>query len=666
MAAALIGRSLRRCEDHRLLTGGGRFLDDISLPAQARAVVLRSPHAHADLGALDVRTAVQAPGVLAVPTGAQYRAAGYGPLPSRVQVNNKDGTPRADPPRWPLATDRVRHVGDPIALVVAETEDQAWDAVELIAVEYAPRPSVAHPLAALAGEAPQLWDEAPGNLCYDTEFGDRAAADAAFARASRIIEIDLVNNRLIANSIEPRAAIGTHDDDGRFVLYVSSQGVHRLRDPLAEDILRVPRERVRVITPDVGGGFGMKIMMYPEYPLVLWAAKLLGRPVKWVAGRAESFLSDAHGRDHRTHAALALDAEGRFLGLRVSAVANLGAYLSTFGPGVPAGAGVPLYVGLYDFAAAHVEIKAVFTNTVPVDAYRGAGRPESNYVVERLIDKAGREQGLHGAELRRRNFVTPERMPYRTALGYVYDSGEFARNLDDAVRIGGRPGFATRRSAAKARHKLAGLGLASYIHATPGGDGETAHLKIDGAGTLTLLNGGQSNGQGHFTTFAQVLADALAVPVASVAVAQGDTDRIAEGSGTGGSRTLLHGAAAIMDAAAKIIERGKRVAGEMLEAAPADIAFANGGFAIRGTDRRLGLFEVAAYAERAGEPLAALGAAPAERSFPNGCHVCEVEVDPDTGVTEIVRYTFVDDLGTLVNPLLAAGQVHGGTVQGIG
>ena len=385
-----------------------------------------------------------------------------------------------------------------------------------------------------------------------------------------------------------------------------------------------------------------------------------------VAPNGDVFIADGHGRDHRTHAALALDAEGRFLGLRVSAVANLGAYLSTFGPGVPAGAGVPLYVGLYDFAAAHVEIKAVFTNTVPVDAYRGAGRPESNYVVERLIDKAGREQGLHGAELRRRNFVTPERMPYRTALGYVYDSGEFARNLDDAVRIGGRPGFATRRSAAKARHKLAGLGLASYIHATPGGDGETAHLKIDGAGTLTLLNGGQSNGQGHFTTFAQVLADALAVPVASVAVAQGDTDRIAEGSGTGGSRTLLHGAAAIMDAAAKIIERGKRVAGEMLEAAPADIAFANGGFAIRGTDRRLGLFEVAAYAERAGEPLAALGAAPAERSFPNGCHVCEVEVDPDTGVTEIVRYTFVDDLGTLVNPLLAAGQVHGGTVQGIG
>ncbi len=396
MAPAAIGRPLRRAEDRRLLTGRGRFLDDINLAGQARAVMLRSSLARADLRALDVRAAAEAPGVLAVLTGAQYRAAGYGPLPCRVEVLNKDGTARADPPRWPLATDRVRHVGDPIALVVAETDAQARDAVELIAVDYAPRPAVTRPLEALAPQAPQLWDEAPGNLCYDTELGDRAATEATFSRAPRVTEIDLVNNRLIANSIEPRGAIGSLEADGRFVLYVSSQGVHRLRDPLAEDILRIPREGLRVITPDVGGGFGMKIMMYPEYPLVLWAAKVVGRAVKWVADRGESFLSDVQGRDHTTHAALALDEEGRFLGLKVSAVANLGAYLSTFGPGIPAGAGVPLYASLYDFATAYVEIKAVFTNTVPVDAYRGAGRPESNYVVERLIDKAGRDLGWTG------------------------------------------------------------------------------------------------------------------------------------------------------------------------------------------------------------------------------------------------------------------------------
>ena len=391
MAAAAIGRSLRRQEDHRPLTGGGRFLEDIDLPGQARAVVLRSSHAHADLDPLDIRAAAEAPGVLTVLTGAGYRDAGYGPLPSRVKVVNKDGSPRADPPRWPLAIDRVRHVGDPIAMVIAETETQARDAVERITVGYAERPAVTDPLAALAREAPQLWDEAPGNLCYDTELGDRAAVEAAFARAPRITEIDIVNNRVIACSMEPRGAIGALDEAGRFVLYVSSQGVHRLRDPLAEHVLRVARERVRVITPDVGGGFGMKIMMYPEYPLVLWAAKILDRPVKWIAGRAESFVSDAHGRDHRSHAALALDEAGRFLALKVSVVANLGAYPSTFGPGVPAGTGAPLYASLYDFAAAYVEIKAVFTNTVPVDAYRGAGRPESNYAVERLIDKAARD-----------------------------------------------------------------------------------------------------------------------------------------------------------------------------------------------------------------------------------------------------------------------------------
>ena len=666
MADVALGRSLRRSEDRRFLTGGGRFLDDINLPRQARAVVLRSVHARADLGELDIRAAAAAPGVLGVLTGADYRAAGYGPLPSRVRVVNKDGTPRADPPRWPLATDRVRHVGDPIALVVAETEAQACDAAELIAVDYAPRPAVTASLAALAPEAPQLWDEAPGNLCYDTKLGDRAAAEAAFAGAPRITEIDLVNNRVIANPIEPRGAIGFLDDDGRFVLYVSSQGVHRLRDPLAEDILRVPPGRVRVITPDVGGGFGTKIMMYPEYPLVLWAAKVVGRPVKWVAGRSESFLSDVHGRDHVTHAALALDQEGHFLAIKVSVLANLGAYLSSFAPGIPAGSGAPLYASLYDFAAAYVEIKAVFTNTVPVDAYRGAGRPESNYAVERLIDKAGRELGLDGAELRRRNFIAPERMPFHTVLGYTYDSGDFARNLDDANRIARRTGFARRRAATRARGMLGGIGVASYIHVTPEIDDEVASVRVEGAVRFTLLSGGQSNGQGHATTFAQILGDGLAVPAASVVVVQGDSDRIAAGHGTGGSRTLLHGAAAMMVAAANVIAKGTAMAGEMLEAAPADIDFVEGEFAIAGTDRRVGLFEVAARAEQSGDPLAALGAAPARHSFPNGCHVCEVEVDPDTGATEIARYTVVDDLGTVVNPLLAAGQVHGGTVQGIG
>ena len=692
-----VGQAVRRTEDTRLLTGQGRYMDDIDVPGQARAFFVRSPHAHAEIERIDTAAAAQAPGVVGVLTAAEYRAAGYGPLPCEVAITNIDGSARADPPRWPLAGDRVRYVGDSVALVVAETLAAAKDAAERIEIAYQPLPAVSDAAAALGPDAPRIWDEAPGNLCFDYEVGDKAATEAAFAAAAHVSRIDIVNNRVIVNSMEPRGAIAECTAEGRFVFHVSSQGVHMFRDWLCDSVLHIPRERLRVLTPDVGGAFGMKILLYPEYPVLLLAAERLGRPVKWIPDRSDAFMTDVHGRDNVTHAELAMDSQGRFLGARVVTIANMGAYLSTFGPYIPTYDGAPLLASVYDNPAIYAVAKGVFTNTVPVDAYRGPGRSEANYTIERLVEAAARDLGVGQAELRRRNFIPPEKMPYKTALVHTYDSGAFAHVMDKAMERAEWSGFEARRAAARARGKLAGIGMSYYVEATgtlPEGDvgldemdhelqvpvsgqsgveallGDSAIVRVTGEGGVEVVSGTQTNGQGHATAFAQIVSDSLGVPFESITLVQGDSDDIAMGQGTGGSRTVIYGGAAMIDAADKVIERGKVQAAEMMEAAAADIEYAEGQFTIAGTDRRVGIFEVAADASRGEGGLEAEGGYLPEvgkgRSFPNGCHVCELEIDGDTGLVEIVRYTIVDDFGKMINPLLVAGQVHGGTAQGIG
>ena len=669
MARFGISQPVRRVEDDRLLRGQGRYIDDVNLPGQARAHFLRSPHAHANLARIDTARAAAAPGVVAILTGPEYRDAGYHELYSEklyldTPILNKDGTHRADPGRWPLAIDRVRHVGDAVAMVIAETVDQAKDAAELIDIEYEALPAVTGVTAAQAAGAPMVWDDVPGNLCFHWELGSEAAKDAAFAKAARVTKLDLVNNRIVANPIEPRGALASYGEDGRFTLSLATQNVHMIRDVLCDQIMEVPRHEMRVVTHDVGGGFGTKYYMYPEYPLTLWAAKRLGRPIKWTPDRAESFLTDVHARDHVTHAELATDADGRFLGLHVVKNCNMGAYLSTYAAFIPTMDGAALLAGAYDNPAIYVEVHAVFTHTVPVDAFRGLGRPEANYTVERMVDHAARELGLDPVELRRRNLIPPDKIPYKTALRDTYDSGEFERNMNDALFRAEHAGFAARRAESRRRGRLRGFGLAYYMEATEGLPEDEAAMAVTAEGEVRVLTGTQDTGQGHRTTFAQIVADHLQVPFETIAIVQGDTDVIAEGPGTGGSRSVIFGGAAMVDAANNVIEKGRGLAAETLEAAAADIAYAQGQFTIRGTDRRVGLFEIAA--ERGG--IAAEGHFKPEvsRSFPNGCHVCEIEVDPETGAIEIVRYTVVDDFGKVINPLLVAGQVHGGTVSGIG
>ena len=675
MAKFGFGQSTERSEDDRFLSGRGNYIDDLTLPGQVHAHILRSPHAHARIERLGTEAAAALPGVLAVLTGADYRAAGYRPVPCAGKIENADGTPCADPPRWPLAIERVRHVGDGVAMIVAETPDLARDGAEGIEVEYASLPFVASIAAALEPGAPLVWDEVPANLAFHWETGDGAATDAAFARAARTVGLDLVNNRLVGSPLETRGAVATFAD-GRHTLHVAGQGVHAMRDMLCEDILGLPSEGLRVVTPDVGGGFGVKYFVYPEYALLLWAARTLGRPVKWIAERGEGFLSDVHARDHATRGEIALDSDARILGLRVRKVANMGAYLSNYAPFIPTEGGSRVLPSVYAIPAVHVEVRGVFTNTAPVDAYRGAGQPEAIYAIERLIDAAARELGLPAAEFRHANTIAPEAMPHRTALGLTYDSGAFADNLDSALRAAEFSGFAARRDAARAEGWLLGFGIAPYIEATEGAADGEASLEVSGDGLVTIFSGWQSTGQGHETAFAQVVAARLGVPFEAVAVVQGDSGRIARGLGTGGSRSILFAAVALEDASTKIIERGGAIAADLLEAAAVDVDFDEGEFRIVGTDRRVGLFEVAAEAARRGDGgLAAegsyvpdkAGAYPdAGTSYPNGCHACELAIDAETGRVEVRRYVAVNDFGTIVNPMLVAGQVHGGTAQGIG
>jgi carbon-monoxide dehydrogenase large subunit len=674
-----IGQPIRRVEDRRFLTGSGRYLDDIARPRQAHAALLRSPHAHAIIHAIDTNAALGAPDVVAVLTGEDLARDGVGTIPCVSAVTNRDGSQMALPPRPALVRDQVRHVGDAVALVVAETAAQARDAADLIEVDYEMRSAVVDTGKALDPGQPAVWpaidNDHPGNLCFDWETGDRAAVERGMAAARHRVSLTLVNNRVVANSIEPRGAIGEYDPgDNSYTLWSSTQGSHFLRNLLAEHVFDIPENRIRVVTPDVGGGFGMKLFLYPEHVLVLWAAKRIGRPVKWVADRSEAFVTDTQGRDNVTRLDLALDQDFRFLGLAVELTANMGAYLSNFAPEIPTSSGAVMYSGVYAFPAIHVRVKGVYTNTVPVDAYRGAGRPEAAYAVERLIDYAARSLGIEADELRRRNFIRPEAMPHRTPLGLTYDSGDFARNFDDALTKADAAGFPARREEARRRFRLRGLGHAVYIEQSGFPPDEFAEARFDPSGTLTLLMGTQSSGQGHQTAYAQLAAEKLGLPLEKIRVLQGDTAAIGFGRGTGGSRSLPVGGAALVHAADKLIDKGKKIAAHKLEAAEADIAFADGVFAIAGTDRSVTLDAVARAAFNPGElpPSLEPGFAesghftPPAPTFPNGCHVCEVEIDPDTGLIEIMRYLVVDDFGTVINPLLLAGQVHGGIAQGVG
>ncbi|EWY39814.1 carbon monoxide dehydrogenase [Skermanella stibiiresistens SB22] len=669
MAKFGIGQAVPRTEDARLLTGRGRYTDDITLPGQAHAYVLRSPHAHAKIVSIDLDDARAAPGVLGLYTVDDLEAAGISPIPCNVPLVQANGQPLVMPPRPALAKDRVRHVGDPVVFIVAETLDAARDASELVMIDYSELPAIADTVGALDSSAPQVWDQAPGNLSFVWEKGDKAGTEAGFAKAAKVVSVDVVNNRIVPNSMEGRACLASIDDTDRYVLYVSSQGVHGLRTQLATQIFNEPEEKFHILTTDVGGGFGMKIFMYPEYVLSLFAARKLNRPVKWTSERGEAFLSDDHGRDNVSHADLALDADGKFLAMRVSTVANLGAYLSNFGPYIPTDAGTAMLAGVYTTPAIHVHVKGVFTNTNPVDAYRGAGRPEAAYLLERLVDAAARELGMHPGELRRRNFIPPEAMPYKTALDHVYDTGEFARNMDDALELSDWAGFEARRAAAKAKGKLRGIGLSTYIEACSGGGPEQATIQMMPSGKVTVLIGSQSNGQGHETAYTQIVSDRLGIPAEDIEIVQGDSARISFGSGTGGSRSIPVGGAALSDTAERVIEKAKAKAAELLEAAAVDIGFEDGTFTIVGTDRKMTIQEVAAASAPSDAGFAFDEEArwtPPAATFPNGCHICELEIDPDTGGIEFINYTVVDDFGKVLNPMMLAGQVHGGVGQGIG
>ena len=669
-----MAQNVRRVEDPRLLKGAGAYTDDMTLPGTLVGVVVRSPHASADLGAIDTAAARAIAGVVAVYTAADLAADDIGDLPCAVDLKNRDGSAGAKPPHPVLARGRVRHVGDPVAFVVAETHAAARDAAEAVEIAYRARPSVTDLGATLDPGAPAVFDEAPGNVAFDWEIGDKAATDAAFARAAHVTRLTVVNNRVVVASMEARAALASFDaETGRWTLRTNTQGGWLLKGWIAKDVFKVPEDRFRVITPDVGGGFGMKLFLYAEHALTCYAARKLGRPVKWASERSEAFLADTHGRDNITQGELAVAADGTALALRSRNVANMGGYLSNFGPYIPTVAGTGVLASVYRFEALYCQVVGAFTNTVPVDAYRGAGRPESNYLVERLMDAAAREMGIDRAEFRRRNMVTPEAMPYLTPVGKLYDSGDFRVVLDHALATMDWAGFEARRAASLARGRRRGIGMSYYLEATGGSPTERAEIRFAEDGFVDVFVGTQSTGQGHETAYVQLTVDQLGVDGDKVRIRQGDTDAIPTGGGTGGARSLYSEGQAILVTAAAVVERGKRAAGEMLEAAVGDIVFEQGRFTIAGTDRGVDIVTLAvAQARRAaaGEPATTLDAAEVAKieahTFPNGCHVAEVEVDPETGVIDVVRYSVTDDVGRAVNPLIVRGQVHGGVAQGYG
>jgi carbon-monoxide dehydrogenase large subunit len=687
MGAPLIGARVPRKEDYRFLTGAGQYTDDVTLPRQTYAAFARSPHAHAKIKSVNTAKAKSAPGVLAVYTGEDIAAAKLGGLPCGWLITDVNGQPMKEPPYPVIAQGKVRHVGERVAVVVAETQEQARDAAELVQVDYEVLPAVADGRLARAKGAPQLHDIAPDNTCYVWALGDKAAVDAAFAKAAHVTKLDFVNNRLIPNAIEPRAANGSYNRaDDSYTLYVASQNPHVERLLMTAFVMGLPEHKVRVVAPDVGGGFGSKIYLYGEDVVVTWASKQLGRPVKWTADRSESYVSDAHGRDHHTVAELALDKDGKFLAMRVKTTANVGAYLSTFASCIPTILYATLLAGQYTTPVIHCEVTAVFTNTAPVDAYRGAGRPEATYVVERLVETAAREMKIDPAEIRRKNFIRS--FPYQTPVALLYDTGNYDATLEAAQKLADVAGYPARKKASEAKGKLRGMGYAAYIEAcgiapsavagslgARAGLYEAGEIRVHPTGTVTVFTGSHSHGQGHETTFAQVVADRLGLPVENVDIVHGDTSKILFGMGTYGSRSIAVGGTAIVKALDKIIAKGKKIAAHLLEASEADIEYANGEFKVAGTDKKKMFGEVAFaayvphnYPHDKLEPGLNENAFydPSNFTFPAGTYVCEVEVDPETGVVKIERWSAVDDFGKIINPMIVEGQVHGGLVQGIG
>ena len=686
-SATGIGASVLRKEDFRFITGKGQYTDDINRQGQAYAYFLRSPHAHATIKKLDISAAKKAAGVVGVLTGDDLAADKVGGLICGWMIHNKDGSPMKAGAHPALAQGKVRYVGDHVAVVIADTYSQAKDAADLIVVEYGVLPAVVDMNDAVKKGATVIHDVASDNRVYDWHLGDKAATEAAFKKAKHITKLDLVNNRLIPNAMEPRAAVGDYDSgQEQFTLYTTSQNPHVARLVLSAFIGIAPEHKLRVIAPDVGGGFGSKIFIYAEETVCVWAAKKVGRPVKWTADRTEAFLSDAHGRDHLTHAEMAMDDKGKILGLRVHTKANLGAYLSTFSSCVPTYLYAPLLSGQYDIPAIYAEVDGIYTNTAPVDAYRGAGRPEATFVVERLMEVAARELGMDPAQFRRKNFIRS--FPHQTPVIMAYDTGDYVASLDKALEMADYKNFGKRKKESAKHGKLRGIGFSAYIEAcgiAPSaavgslgagvGLWESAEVRVNPIGTIEVLTGSHSHGQGHETTFAQLVSDRLGVDINSVAIVHGDTDKVQFGMGTYGSRSGAVGMSAISKALDKVIAKGKKVAAYALEAAEKDIEFKDGRFSVAGTDKSLAFGEVALQAYIAHnftgaelEPGLKEGAFydPTNFTFPSGVHICEVEIDPDTGVTKIERWTAVDDFGTIINPMIVEGQVHGGIAQGVG
>ena len=689
MAFEGIGASVRRKEDARFLNGRGNYTDDINRPGQLHAYIRRADRPHATIKGIDTSAAAKAPGVVAVFTGADLAADNVGGLPCGWQIHNKDGSPMAEPPHPVLAIGKVRHVGDPVAVVIAETKQAAKDAAEQIVIDYQDLPAAASLRDAIAAGAPTVHDEVPGNICYDWHIGDKAVVDAAFAKAAKVVKLDLTNNRLIPNAMEPRAAVGDYDvNSGDFTLFTTSQNPHVIRLLMGAFVLHIPENRLRVVAPDVGGGFGSKIYHYAEEAIVTWAAGKVRRPVKWTAERTESFMSDAHGRDHVSTAEMALDADGNFLALRISTLANMGAYLSTFAPCIPTYLYATLLAGVYKTPVIYCEVKAVFTNTVPVDAYRGAGRPEATFLIERLVDACAHDTGMDRVAIRRKNFIAADAFPYQTPVALQYDSGNYQATLDACLKAADHAGFEARRSAAAGRGKLRGIGISTYIEAcgiapsavvgslgARAGLYECAEIRVHPTGSVTVFTGSHSHGQGHETTFAQLVSAQLGVPMDQVDVVHGDTAKIPFGMGTYGSRSLAVGGSAMVKAMDKVIAKGKKIAAHLMEASVDDIEFKDGKFTVAGTDKSKALAEIslAAYVPH-NYPIEELEPGldetafydPKNFTFPAGCHIAEIEIDHDTGVVEVMNFVAVDDVGRVINPMIVEGQVQGGVAQGIG
>ncbi|MEW5420544.1 xanthine dehydrogenase family protein molybdopterin-binding subunit [Amorphus sp. 3PC139-8] len=689
MTSIGIGEAPKRKEDVRFLTGKGRYVADIKLPNMAAAIFVRSPFAHALIKSVDTDAAKGAEGVVAVFTGAEMDADGVGGLPVGWGITGSDGEPMKEPRHPPLAVDKVRHVGDPVAVVIAETPEMARAAADLVAVDYEPLTPVVSMIEALKPSAPLVHEDVPENLCCDWSLGDAAAVDDARAKAAHIARIELVNNRLIGNPMESRAAIADYDRArDHYTLYTTSQFPHVVRFLMGGLVLNIPQHKLRIVAPDVGGGFGVKQFHYAEEAVLTWVAGKIRRPVKWVSDRSEGFISDRQGRDHVTEAELALDADGKFLGLWVRTLANMGGYLSTFGPNIPTNLYAPLLSGVYKMPAIYCEVKVVFTNTLPVDAYRGAGRPEATFVLERLVDVAAIETGIDKVEIRKRNMISADEYPYQTPVIVEYDSGDPMGCLEKAIEVADIAGFEARRHEAAQRGKYRGLGLATYVEAcglapsrlagqmgARGGLYESATVRVHPTGHVSVMIGTHNHGQGHETTFAQIVSDQLGVPFEDIDIVFGDTDRVQFGMGTYGSRSLVVGGAALAKAGDKVILKGRKIAAHLLEAGLDDIVFEKGDFKVAGTDRSKSFAEIAgaAYVPH-NYPLEVLEPGleeqayydPINFTYPGGAHFCEVEIDPDSGEIELKSYVAVDDVGTIINPMIVEGQLHGGIVQGIG